>query len=137
MTRKAPTVCRAATIDADNNVKNKAFINLGFIPIVLEWFSSKNETIRSFHLMHNIKREQKPIIPTWIISSKEIARILGQNFANDDLINEFVSFCASQNSYFQKQTFLNAIEDNKKIVEEAEAKWNISNRVKNLDFLNN
>ena len=76
MTRKAPTVCRAATIDADNNVKNKAFINLGFIPIVLEWFSSKNETIKSFHLMHNIKREQKPIIPTWIISSKEIARIL-------------------------------------------------------------
>ena len=47
---------------------------------------------------------------------REIARILGQNFANDDLINEFVSFCASQNQYFQKQTFLNAIEDNKKIV---------------------
>ena len=42
---------------------------------------------------------------------REIARILGQNFANDDLINEFVSFCASQNSYFQKQTFLNAISD--------------------------
>jgi Ca2+-binding EF-hand superfamily protein len=53
---------------------------------------------------------------------REIARILGQNFANDDLINEFVSFCASQNSYFQKQTFLNAIEDNKKIVEDAQAK---------------
>ena len=68
---------------------------------------------------------------------REIARILGQNLADDDLINEFVSFCASQNQYFQKQTFLNAIEDNKKIVEEAEAKWNISNRVKNLDFLNN
>ena len=42
---------------------------------------------------------------------REIARILGQNFANDDLINEFVSFCASQNSHFQKQTFLNAISD--------------------------
>ena len=42
---------------------------------------------------------------------REIARILGQNFANDDLINEFVSFCASQNSYFQRQTFLNAISD--------------------------
>ena len=42
---------------------------------------------------------------------REIARILGQNFANDDLINEFVSFCASQNQYFQKQTFLNAISD--------------------------
>ena len=44
---------------------------------------------------------------------REIARILGQNFANDDLINEFVSFCASQNSYFQKQTFLNAVDDHK------------------------
>ena len=38
-----------------------------------------------------------------------IARILGQNFANDDLINEFVSFCASQNQYFQKQVFIDAI----------------------------
>ena len=44
---------------------------------------------------------------------REIARILGQNFANDDLINEFVSFCASQNSYFQRQTFLNAVDDHK------------------------
>ena len=40
---------------------------------------------------------------------REIARILGQNFANDDLINEFVSFCASQNQYFQKQVFIDAI----------------------------
>ena len=77
---------------------------------------------------------------------REIAKILGSNlsykdddskYIASDLINAFVSFCASQNQYFQKQTFLNAIEDNKKIVEEAEAKWNISNRVKNLDFLNN
>ena len=68
---------------------------------------------------------------------RKIAKILGEHYASDELVNEFVSFCASQNSYFQKQTFLNAIEDNKKIVEEAEAKWNISNRVKNLDFLNN
>ena len=42
---------------------------------------------------------------------REIARILGQNCANDDLINEFVSFCSSQNQYFQKQTFLNAVSD--------------------------
>ena len=46
---------------------------------------------------------------------REIARILGSNLANDDLINEFADFCSSQNQYFQKQTFLNAIEDNKKI----------------------
>ena len=42
---------------------------------------------------------------------REIARILGQNFANDDLINEFVSFCASQNSHFQKQLFIDAVEE--------------------------
>ena len=66
---------------------------------------------------------------------REIARILGQNFANDDLINEFVSFCASQNSYFQKQTFLNAIENEENKV--LERKFNISDNAKNLDFLNN
>ena len=66
---------------------------------------------------------------------REIARILGQNFANDDLINEFVSFCASQNSYFQKQTFLNAIENEENKV--LERKFNVSDNAKNLDFLNN
>jgi len=66
---------------------------------------------------------------------REIARILGQNFANDDLINEFVSFCASQNSYFQKQTFLDAIENEENKV--LERKFNISDNAKNLDFLNN
>ena len=48
---------------------------------------------------------------------REIARILGQNFANDDLINEFVYFCASQNQYFQKQTFIDAIEKEMKETE--------------------
>ena len=32
-----------------------------------------------------------------------------ENLADDDLINEFVSFCASQNQYFQKQVFIDAI----------------------------
>ena len=40
---------------------------------------------------------------------REIARILGENLADDDLINEFVSFCASQNQHFQKQVFIDAI----------------------------
>ena len=66
---------------------------------------------------------------------REIARILGQNFANDDLINEFVSFCASQNSYFQKQTFLDAIENEENKV--LERKFSVSDNAKNLDFLNN
>ena len=42
---------------------------------------------------------------------REIARILGQNFANDEIVNEFVSFCASQNSYFQRQLFIDAVEE--------------------------
>ena len=66
---------------------------------------------------------------------REIARILGQNFANDEIVNEFVSFCASQNSYFQKQTFLNAIENEENKV--LERKFNVSDNAKNLDFLNN
>ena len=48
---------------------------------------------------------------------REIARILGENLADDDLINEFVSFCASQNQYFQKQTFIDAIEKEMKETE--------------------
>jgi len=66
---------------------------------------------------------------------REIARILGQNFANDEIVNEFVSFCASQNSYFQKQTFLDAIENEENKV--LERKFNVSDNAKNLDFLNN
>ena len=48
---------------------------------------------------------------------REIARILGENLADDDLINAFVSFCASQNQYFQKQTFIDAIEKEMKETE--------------------
>ena len=49
---------------------------------------------------------------------REIAKILGSNLSyfDDDskyvasnLINAFVSFCASQNQYFQKQVFIDAI----------------------------
>ena len=48
---------------------------------------------------------------------REIARILGENLADDEVINEFVSFCASQNQYFQKQTFIEAIEKEMKETE--------------------
>ena len=44
---------------------------------------------------------------------RQIAKILGEHYASDELVNEFVSFCASQNSYFQRQTFLNAVDDHK------------------------
>ena len=44
---------------------------------------------------------------------RELARILGSNMALSDLVNDIADFCASQNSYFQRQTFLNAVDNHK------------------------
>ena len=51
---------------------------------------------------------------------KELAEILakhdlrmGDN-ADPDLFNDIVSFCASQNQYFQLDTFADAVEKNRK-----------------------
>ena len=51
---------------------------------------------------------------------KKLAEILakhnsrmGDN-ADTDLFNDIVSFCASQNQYFQLDTFANAVEENRK-----------------------
>ena len=41
---------------------------------------------------------------------REIAKILGSNFASIDLICDFADFCSSQNSYFQRQVFIDACE---------------------------
>ena len=41
---------------------------------------------------------------------KELARILGTNMALSDLINDIADFCASENSYFQRQLFIDACE---------------------------
>jgi|TARA_R100000081_G_scaffold55540_1_gene27210 Ca2+-binding EF-hand superfamily protein len=41
---------------------------------------------------------------------KELARILGSNMALSDLINDIADFCASENSYFQRQLFIDACE---------------------------
>ena len=51
---------------------------------------------------------------------REITKILGSNlsykdddskYIASDLINAFVSFCASQKQYFQKQLFIDAVEE--------------------------
>ena len=41
---------------------------------------------------------------------REIAKILGSNMASIDLICDFTDFCSSQNSYFQRQVFIDACE---------------------------
>ena len=48
---------------------------------------------------------------------EEIAKILGSNMASNDMIYDFADFCSSQNSYFQKQTFIDAIEKEMKETE--------------------
>ena len=42
---------------------------------------------------------------------RELARILGSNMALSDLVNDTADFCASQNSYFQRQLFIDAVEE--------------------------
>ena len=45
---------------------------------------------------------------------KELAKILGENNADEKLIDDIISFCASQNQYFQLDTFADAVEKNRK-----------------------
>ena len=50
MTRQAPTVCSAATVQALSSVKNITFSSVVLRPMLRAWLSSKKVTIRSFHL---------------------------------------------------------------------------------------
>ena len=51
---------------------------------------------------------------------KKLAEILAkhnsrmEDNADPDLFNDIVSFCASENQYFQLDTFANAVEENRK-----------------------
>ena len=51
---------------------------------------------------------------------RELADILAKHYSrmkdnsDPDLFNDIVSLCASENQYFQLDTFANAIEENKK-----------------------
>jgi hypothetical protein len=49
ITRNAPTVCSAATVQADSRVKNTIRSRLVFSPSERAWVSSKKVAIRSFH----------------------------------------------------------------------------------------
>ena len=76
------------------------------------FYVQKKLPIISFSYIIPIRKDNKKMS----LSRKhfrKIAKILGEHYASDELVNEFVSFCASQNSYFQKQTFLNAVDDHK------------------------
>ena len=76
MTRKAPTVCSAATVEADNSVKNMILRAVGLSPIERAWVSSKKVTIRSFHLTMRTANETKPMMASCRVSSGVIARML-------------------------------------------------------------
>ena len=76
MTKNAPTVCRAATHDADNSIKNTTFSMSGFRPMDRAWFSSKKVTIRSFHFANNIASVTNPIIASCSVSDGVMARML-------------------------------------------------------------
>ena len=89
------------------------------------FYGQKKLPIISFSYIIPIRKDNKKMS----LSRKhfrEIAKILGSNlsYKDDDskyiagnLINAFVSFCASQNQYFQKQTFIDAIEKEMKETE--------------------
>ena len=66
----------AATTDADSKTKKIAFKRPGRSPIVRAWFSSKNVTIKSFHLASKTVRETKLISANCSVSWGVIAKIL-------------------------------------------------------------
>ena len=76
ITRKAPTVIRAATVQALSSVKNRTFSRRGLRPIERAWLSSKKVTIRSFHFASRIVIETPPIKTICTVSSGVIARML-------------------------------------------------------------
>ena len=76
MTRHAPTVCKAATVDAASSVKNSILRAVGVMPTVRAWLSSKNTTIRSRHLSSSNVSETAEMITTWMTSSSEMPRML-------------------------------------------------------------
>ena len=64
MTRQAPTVCSAATVQALSRVKNTILSALVLSPMLRAWFSSKNVTIRSFQSTARMASETAAMIAT-------------------------------------------------------------------------
>ncbi len=76
MTRQAPTVCNAATVQALSSVKKITFSSVVLRPIERAWFSSKNVTIRSFQMKTMTRNVTAAMIATWTTSSSAMARML-------------------------------------------------------------
>ena len=76
MTRMAPTVCSAATVQAARSAKNRSCSARGLMPTVRAWLSSKNTSIRSFHLSSRIASDTAAMITTCSASSSEMPRML-------------------------------------------------------------
>ena len=76
MTKNAPTVCIAATTEADNSMKNTPLSSRGCRPTVRAWVSSKNTTIRSFQITKSTASDTKPMSASCSVSSGVMARIL-------------------------------------------------------------
>ena len=76
MTRKAPTVCSAATVDALSSVKKRTRSRSGLSPIDRAWFSSKNATIRSFHFTSRIASETPAMMTSCSVSAGVTASTL-------------------------------------------------------------
>ena len=68
MTKNAPTVCKAATVEALKIVKKIIFWVTGFKPMDLAWFSSKKTTNKFLQLMAKTKRVIAQMIISWIES---------------------------------------------------------------------
>lgn len=76
ITRKAPTVCSAATVDAESSVKKVILSARVLSPSVRAWCSSKKVTSRSFHLTSSTASETTPMIVSWRVSLGVIASTL-------------------------------------------------------------
>ena len=66
----------AATVAADSSVKNSTLSQPGLRPSERAWFSSKNTTIRSFHLTNSMPMVTALMITTCRASSSEMPRML-------------------------------------------------------------
>ena len=72
------------------------------------FYGQKKLSIILFSYIVPIRKDNKKMTRKHF---RELARILGSNMALSDLVNDIADFCASQNSYFQRQLFIDAVEE--------------------------
>jgi hypothetical protein len=76
MTRKAPTVCMAATVQAARRVKNTTRSRGGLSPMERAWLSSKKVTMRSFQMKNITTSVTTEMMTSCSVSSGVTARML-------------------------------------------------------------